>query len=303
MLESFNLRQQLDLTRKELATALYQHDAACRVIARLIRERDEAYQMLNSYKAGSTPSQPSAPASSEGPVSAPTASTAASAMDVDDQDREARGVSSEVVAEFNAVCKSLSSGRKQRKPSEHLQSKEDMMLLEESSSYTPHKNSGILSVAVRDNTVVSGGDDRAIVITDITTGQTQCKISGHTGAVSALATAAGASGLIFSGSQDKTVRVCSSTLHAVLNADILSLLSSLVSDLILLLRRCHSSGVQTHPEDTQNASSTASTEHPSRVSRCIRPAITWYRPQRMASGISWMCRKQHVWRSFPSAAM
>ena len=218
MLESFNLRQQLDLTRKELATALYQHDAACRVIARLIRERDEAYQMLNSYKAGSTPSEPS----SEGPVSAPTASTAASAMDVDDQDREARGVSSEVVAEFNAVCKSLSSGRKQRKPSEHLQSKEDMMLLEESSSYTPHKNSGILSVAVRDNTVVSGGDDRAIVITDITTGQTQCKISGHTGAVSALATAAGASGLIFSGSQDKTVRVCYRTLHAVLNADILS---------------------------------------------------------------------------------
>lgn len=210
MLESFNLRQQLDLTRKELATALYQHDAACRVIARLIRERDEAYQMLNSYKAGSAPSQPATSAASEGPAAAPAASTAASAMDVDEQDRETRGVSSEVVAELNAVCKSLSSGRKQRKPSEQLQSKEDMMLLEESSSFTPHKNSGILSVAVRENTVLSGGEDRAIVVTDITTGQTQCKISGHTGAVSALATAAGASGLIFSGSQDKTVRVSAS---------------------------------------------------------------------------------------------
>lgn len=232
MLESFNLRQQLDLTRKELATALYQHDAACRVIARLIRERDEAYQMLNSYKAGSTPSQPSASAPSEGAVSAPAASTAASAMDVDDQDREARGVSSEVVAELNAVCKSLSTGRKQRKPSEHLQSKEDMMLLEESSSYTPHKNSGILSIAVRDNTVVSGGEDRAIVVTDITTGQTQCKISGHTGAVSALATAAGASGLIFSGSQDKTVRVCCARA-----CRLCATLQSIVSDLIMLLCR------------------------------------------------------------------
>lgn len=46
-LETYNLKEQLARTREELATALYQHDAAVRVIARLTRERDEARDALS----------------------------------------------------------------------------------------------------------------------------------------------------------------------------------------------------------------------------------------------------------------
>ena len=51
-LETFALKKSLVETRQELSTALYQHDAAVRVIARLTKERDEARDALSKINVG-----------------------------------------------------------------------------------------------------------------------------------------------------------------------------------------------------------------------------------------------------------
>jgi pre-mRNA-processing factor 19 len=48
VVESHATRRQLHATRRELSHALYQHDAACRVIARLTKERDDALALARS---------------------------------------------------------------------------------------------------------------------------------------------------------------------------------------------------------------------------------------------------------------
>lgn len=89
-LETFTLRQQLQSTRQELATALYQHDAAVRVIARLTRERDEARDALSKVTIGA-------------------GSGGGDAMQIDSE-----GLSEELAAKVDATQEKLSKSRRKR---------------------------------------------------------------------------------------------------------------------------------------------------------------------------------------------
>ncbi|KAK6521113.1 hypothetical protein TWF506_001345 [Arthrobotrys conoides] len=91
-LETYTLRQQLAQTRQELSTALYQHDAAVRVIGRLIKERDEARDALSKV----------------------TASGVAAAPGGDEMQVDSNDVPESVIEKITATHAELSAGRRKR---------------------------------------------------------------------------------------------------------------------------------------------------------------------------------------------
>ncbi|RYP25954.1 hypothetical protein DL767_008227 [Monosporascus sp. MG133] len=110
-LETYNLREQLTRTREELATALYQHDAAVRVIARLTKERDEARDALSKVT-----------------VSAAGASSG-DAMAVD-----AEGLPEELAAKVDETKAKLSESRKKRPVPKGWATAEDISAFEVATS-------------------------------------------------------------------------------------------------------------------------------------------------------------------------
>ena len=202
MLETFHLKQHLDATRKELTQALYQHDAACRVIARLIKERDEARAMLlQQSQQGFVAPAPTGAATS--------ASASAESMVL--EEAAGAGLGATVLAALTAKCDELSSGRKGRKNQviEGLATKEDLEGMGASiaaggkgkkasellSSFSPHKTDkpGVTCLAVHApagaerRVALSGGVDKQAVLMNCETGAVLSKFSGHSKKLTAVA--------------------------------------------------------------------------------------------------------------------
>jgi len=154
MLETFTLRQQLDSARQELSHALYQHDAACRVIARLIRERDEARSTLANLRSAN-------PGLITGPAAA--SSGAADQMEVE---APAVSISEDIKNKMVSKSQELSKERKKRTAPSTLATADDVKEFQVLSSNNLHKSSqpGVLCVDLHpsQDLVLTGGMDSEI---------------------------------------------------------------------------------------------------------------------------------------------
>jgi len=192
MLETYTLKQHLETVRQELSHALYQHDAACRVIARLIKERDTARATL---------------ANAQADISA-TAAAAPPAMDVDEA-----GITKEIVKKMTATSAKLSKTRKKRAVPEGHASSEEIAAYKEAGSHPIHAASkpGILCVNVdpKDQDVMcTGGVDGNAMVFNKKSNKVLATLSGHKKKVTRTLIHP-QSQLICTASADKTARVWS----------------------------------------------------------------------------------------------
>ncbi len=168
MLETFTLKQQLETARQELGQALYQHDAACRVIARLIKERDDARQAL----AEARPSAGSVPAASAAP-----AAPAVGAMEVDG----ASGMTPAVLGRFEANAKGLSKGRKKRQAPADQTTADAIASFSALGSAKAHsKGHTCVDVHASEPLAATGGADGHVSLYDCATGTAKATLKGHT---------------------------------------------------------------------------------------------------------------------------
>ncbi|CDS05955.1 hypothetical protein LRAMOSA08483 [Lichtheimia ramosa] len=173
MLESFTLKQQYQQVRQELSHALYQNDAATRVIARLKKERDSAREALANVQAhlGTTAAATTAPAADESDKGA---------MDVDTS-----ALPNDVVEKINETSESLSQGRRKRKPPTEHTSIDTIKTFTESStipSMHSARSTGITAVDLDHSgqLILTGGNDKHVQIYNKAEEKVLANLTGHT---------------------------------------------------------------------------------------------------------------------------
>ncbi|KAI8059124.1 WD40-repeat-containing domain protein [Gongronella butleri] len=178
MLESFTLKQQYQQVRQELSHALYQNDAATRVIARLKKERDSAREALKSVQQHLGTAAPAAGAA---------ATADESAMDVDQS-----ALPEEVVAKLTETHATLSAGRRKRKPPTEYTSAETVQTFGALSSIPSLHTSRSPGITCADvdasgNLLLTGGMDKHVQIYDKAAGKVISSLTGHTKKVTSVA--------------------------------------------------------------------------------------------------------------------
>eukprot|EP00455_Lapot_gusevi_P012306 TRINITY_DN1579_c0_g1_i2.p1 TRINITY_DN1579_c0_g1~~TRINITY_DN1579_c0_g1_i2.p1 ORF type:complete len:499 (+),score=109.98 TRINITY_DN1579_c0_g1_i2:78-1574(+) len=203
MLETFNLKKHLDAVRQELSHALYQHDAACRVIARLRKENASLRASL---------------ADTRGNLASAVKSVASSdAMEFDEKSSVPTGITEEIISHMTDTAKELSSTRRARYKASQAEATPATQLasFQQLSSHPGiHKTTapGILCVDIHsDQThVVTGGMDASAAVFDRSTGKILEKLEGHKKKVTSVKFHP-SEATVFSTSADSTCNIWSRT--------------------------------------------------------------------------------------------
>ena len=226
MLETHELRKDLHAARQELSHALYQHDAACRVIARTVKERDEARAALASARGATSAAGAPAKRGAEAP---------AEAMDADatDAKRAKGGIPADAVEAMTARAKELQKARKSRAISDSLAAPEDLAKMSAKPSSAPchpTKCKGILCVApdpLDANALATAGADGTVAVFDVAKGKRARQIAAHKKRVKSAAWC-GANALL-TGSADGSMKVwradsgaCAATVDGTHTGEIVS---------------------------------------------------------------------------------
>jgi len=192
MLETYTLKQHLHAVRQELAQALYKNDAASRVIAKLIQERDQARAAL--AKNGIT-------APSGGPA----------AMEIENAASDV--LPEPVMNNMLETAKLLSKPRKKRVKGLAAEAANDDKIrsYELLSSHPLHSTTrpGILCMdlhSVNDSLVATGGSDSNIIIFNRSSGKVEETLKGHKKQVNDLKFHP-ATDVVFSASEDRTAMI------------------------------------------------------------------------------------------------
>ncbi|KAG8088651.1 hypothetical protein GUJ93_ZPchr0010g9326 [Zizania palustris] len=206
MLSSFALEQQLHTARQELSHALYQHDAACRVIARLKKERDEARALLAL-------AERQIPASMAGAAPAAVVSNGKRATEdeIGPGGKKIRpGINPVMIEELTECNTMLSAQRKKRQVAPTLAPIDTIERYTQISSHPLHKTNkpGILCMDIHPSKdiIATGGIDTNAVLFYRPSGQILCTLTGHSKKITSLKFVP-RDELVITGSADKTVRI------------------------------------------------------------------------------------------------
>lgn len=172
MLNSFTLRQQLQTARQELSHALYQHDAACRVVARLTKELNAAREALATLK----------PKASYG-----VSGDSNTKNDSNEANSSESGLNEAIIEKLDSKAAVLTAERKKRGKTapEGLASSDEIKSYKTIASHSglhSSANPGILCMdlcSTDSNRIVTGGNDKVVTIFNKDSEQIVAQLKGH----------------------------------------------------------------------------------------------------------------------------